>query len=388
MNHVKEENILIGTAGLFAVIIFALCWFTAALSDPTWVFGTNYLSDLGVSDYEHAHELFNGGCLAAGILFALLGVGLIAVKRDSLELAAGVIAIISGISISLIGIVTSNDGNMHAYIAYTAFGTGFMCLMLLTRRDWIDGLTLLSWIMVSGFVAVILSALFLRSLPGIETVATSVLLALFFLQGMKFLYRGLVEERSPEKERISDKHKMSFGFAAVLASVLFLILMAFAILSDESWVFGIDPVYLLGSSAVIDTQHFISVGCITGGLFMIMYGIGAGFIQSTRIRSVGGTFAVLAGITFSLIGVSFLAAYSAPACAEYFAVAFGAATMICVIASDWMSDRMITAAFYLIVFMSLATSVFLVGYDYMSAICIVAFFTFLGIEGARLIASE
>ena len=140
MKFVKDMNILIGMAGLLAAIVFALCWYTAALSDPAWVFGTNYLSDLGVSDYENAKMFFNGGCLITGLLFVLVGVGLITSRKDDkISLAGGAIAVVSGICVSLIGIVTSDAGNSHAYIAYEAFGLGFVCLILLAVRDFIDG---------------------------------------------------------------------------------------------------------------------------------------------------------------------------------------------------------------------------------------------------------
>ena len=387
MKFAKDLNILIGTAGLLAAIVFALCWYTAALSDPAWVFGTNYLSDLGVSDYENAHRFFNIGCLVTGILFVLFGAGLIASKRDRVSLTAGALAVVSGVCVSLIGIVTSDAGDPHAYIAYAAFGIGFVCLIFLAVGDLLDGLCILATITFLGFAATALSFLVL-DLPGVETMAAVMLLALFLLQGAKFLYHGTAEKRARDAPGICDRHKLAFGFAAVLASVTFLIFLTFAALSDTSWVFGTDPVYMLGGSSVSEARLFISIACIFGGLFTAMYGIGSGLMRNPFPRPAAGAFAMLAGITFGLAGISFLASCTVSAYVEYFAMAFGAIAVLLVIISEMMERRMVAASFFLVVLISLASSAFISGYGYVSAFGVVALFTVLFAQGMRLIISK
>jgi len=387
MKFVKDLNILIGMAGLLAAIVFALCWYTAAVSDPAWVFGTNYLSDLGVSDYKNAHMFFNAGCLITGVLFVLVGVGLIASKKDNINLAAGAIAVISGICVSLIGVVTSDAGDPHAYIAYAAFGLGFACLIMLAIKDFIDGLKIMAAITFVVFAATALSFTVL-DLPGVETTAAVVLLALFLLQGAKFLYHGTVEKREPNALGICDRHKLAFGFTAILASVTFLLFLMFAALSDPAWVFGTDPVYMLGASSVREAQLFISIGCMVGGLFTAIYGIGAGLMHNTCPRPTGGAFAALAGITFCLAGISFLAYYGVSAYVEYIAMTFGAVAVLLVIASEMMDRRMRAAAIYLVILISLVTSAFVSGYGYVSAFGVVTLFIVLFAQGVRLVASE
>jgi len=364
-----------------------LCWYTAAVSDPTWVFGANYLSDLGVSHYDNAHMFFNAGCLITGVLFVLVGAGLIFSRRDNISIAAGAIAVISGICVSLIGIVTSDSGDIHAYIAYAAFGLGFVCLIVLAVRDWIDGLRILAAMTFIGFAATVFSAAVL-DLPGVETMAALMLLALFMLQGAKFLYHGTVEKREPNAPGICDRHKLAFGSAAILASVTFLIFLLFSALSDPSWVFGVDPIYMLGASLVRDAQLFIAIGCIVGGLFTAIYGIGAGLMRSPCPRPTGGAFAALAGITFCLAGISFLAYCGVSAYVEYLAMAFGAIAILFVIISEMQEKRMLFAALYLVVLISLAISAVISGYGYVSAFGVLALIVVLFAQGVRLVTSE
>ena len=400
MELVKERNILIGTAVSAGVIVFAVCWFIAAMSDPCWVFGTNYLSDLGVSGYKWAHSFFNGGCLVAGVLFALCGGLIISSRKKKLDIFAGIFAVISGISISLIGIVTEDAGDPHVYIALTAFGFGFLSLALLSIIDHRDGLKILSWFTPIGIIIVILTYLFVDlSLldglvldnassmisPEVETVAVIVLLLLFMLQGMKFIYHGAEQRKVPG---IADRHKMAFGFVALAGAVIFLAFWLFAMLSDASWEFGTDPAYLLGSSAVHEAQSFFVIACIGGGLLTIVYGIGAGMMRNGSLRSVSGAFAVLAGIVLTAIGIGAIAANETFMCAEVFALLFAAIAAILIMASDWTQKRMLTASFYLLKMVVCVAALLLVGYDGASSVFILAMFLVLAIEGFRLTVSE
>jgi hypothetical protein len=384
MKFVKDLNILIGIAGLLAAIVFAVCWYTAAVSDTTWMFGTNYLSDLGVSDYRNAELFFNAGCLITGVLFVLFGAGLLISKKDELTTAAGVVAVISGICVSLIGIVTEDAGAAHSYIAYAAFGLGFVCLIILALKDCKDGLKILSAITFAGFAVTALSPLFLE-FPGTETVAALALLVLFLLQGAKFLYHGTVEKREADATGICDRHRLAFGFTAILASVTFLMFFAFSALSDTSWVFGTDPVYMLGASSVRDAQLFISIGCLVGGLLTAIYGIGAGLMTNRCPRPTAGAFAALAGITFCLAGISFLAYCGVSGYVEYLAMTFGAVAVLLVIASDMMEKRVVAASLYLVILISLAMSALISGYGYVSAFGVVTLFIVLLAQGIRLI---
>lgn len=389
MELVKERNVLVGMLALSAVVIFITCWFAAMVSDPDWVFGANYLSDLGVSKYTWAHKFFNGGCLIAGVMLALCGTALMISKKGKILTCAGLFALISGISMALIGIVTEDAGDPHIWIAMCAFGFGFLGLMLFAIRDWDDGLKILAMLTPVGIMAVVISCLMFnlhvdRITPEVETVAIIVLLALFLLQGMKFVYHGAADLGRP---CIAGRHKLAFGFAALLASVAFLALWMFAALSDPSWTFGEDHVYMLGMSAVSETHMFFGLACLFGGLFAIIYGIGAGLMREGTLRSVGCFFIVIASIVVTGIGMTLSAEKEVYLCAEQWAIAFGMIALMLIVASDWIRKRMIPAAFYMVVLVCGSVSL-LIGYDGGAAFSILALFAVLGIEGIRLLVSK
>ncbi|MDR0198172.1 MAG: DUF998 domain-containing protein [Methanomassiliicoccaceae archaeon] len=382
MELVKGRNILIGILALATVIVFSLCWFAAAVSDADWVFGANYLSDLGVSDYTWAHKFFNGGCLVAGVLLALCGTAIIVFRKNRYEIF-GVFAIVAGIAMSLIGVVTEDAGDPHYYIALVAFGFGFFCLILLAIRDWCEGLRILTLLTAIGTIAVIVSFFIFKTddafSPGVETVMIIVLLSLFLLQGMKFIYHGVADIERPG---IPGRHRVGFGFAALVGSVSFLALWMFATAADPSWTFGEDPAYMLGK-----TQSFFALACIAGGSFAIVYGVGAGLMRIDSLRSFGSFFVVIAGVLVAAIGMTFLAEKEVPACAEQFAIAFGMIALAFITASDWTKKRVMPAAFYLIVLTCGVISL-LIAYDAASSLCAVALFAILGVEGTRLLLSK
>jgi hypothetical membrane protein len=388
MELVKERNSLIGVLALLGVIIFAFCWFAAAVSDPDWVFGANYLSDLGVSDYAPAYKFFNGGCLLAGIMLAVCGTVLVVSRKKKLDVLTGIFTIVAGTAMSLIGIVTEDAGAPHYYIALVAFGIGFLSLIFLAVRDWTNGLKILALLTPVGVIAALVS-FFVYNLnishltPELETVAIIVLLLLFLMQGMKFIHHGAVEKGVPGA---AGRHRLLFGFSALIASVAFLLLWLFAALADPLWTFGSDPVYMLGASAVEETKTMIALACIVGGSFATVYGIGAG-LMSNGVRSYGSSFIVIGGALVAAVGVTFLAAKDVPACAEQFALAFGMIALTFIVASDWAKKRVMPAAAYIIVLVGGIASL-LIGYDAASAFCVLALFAVLGIEGVRLMLGE
>jgi hypothetical membrane protein len=383
MEFVKQRNILIGVLALLTVAVFSFCWFAASVSDPTWVFGANYLSDLGVSDYTWGHKFFNGGCLVAGVLLAVCGTALIVTKERMLDLIAGLFVLVAGIAMSLIGIVTEDAGDPHIIIALIAFGFGFLGLIIFAFKDWCDGLRILAPLTFIGIIAVIVSYLLFNLdsdvlTPEVETVAMITLLSLFLLQGMKFVYHGNAGNGC------IGKHKLAFGFAALLGSVGFLMFWLFAVAADPSWTFASDGVYRLGLSAVGETQNLFALACIIGGFFTAVFGVGFGMMKDGCLRSVSGFFILLAGLIVLGIGMTVLAQKNVYASAEQFAVAFGMITLALLIAADWTKKRIVPAAFYMIV-LACGIVTIMIGYDAMSVFCILALFIVLGIEGVRML---
>ncbi|MDR0778423.1 MAG: DUF998 domain-containing protein [Methanomassiliicoccaceae archaeon] len=398
MELVNERNILIGLAASLAVLAFGLSWYIAALSDPEWIFGANYLSDLGVSNAEMSRIFFNGGCIVAGILLTIAGTAMITCKKGKLHKGAGICAVISGIAMALVGIVTEDAGDPHIYVAVIAFGMGFLALILLAIRDRKNGLKALSSLTLLGIFLVALSYLwliyfetdvyFLSDAPGVETVMALVLFVLFLLQGMKFLYHGGMETEVHGKG-MCDRHKTAIGFVAVSASVAFIIFWGFAMLSDPGWLFGTDPVYELGFSKAGEAEMFFVMACVVGGLFTLLYGIGAGMMHNGQARSVGGFFHVLMGATLYLLGLTYLLN---PGLIgehiEHCLVAMGALAILCIVISDWLNKHMATAAFYLFILSVSVLAMLYYDYESASAISIAVFFTIIGIEGTKLILSK
>ncbi|MDR0778657.1 MAG: DUF998 domain-containing protein [Methanomassiliicoccaceae archaeon] len=397
MELVKERNILIGLTASLAVVAFGLSWYIAALSDPAWTFGANYLSDLGVSDNEMSRLFFNGGCILAGILLAVTGTAVLTSMKGRLYKAAGLCTMIAGIAMAFVGVFTEDAGSLHFYIACVAFGMGFLALIFVAVKDRMNGLRALSALTVLGVFLVLVSYLwlvqfednstFLLGAPGVETVMALVLFALFLLQGMKFLYHGGLETEVKGKG-MCDRHMVAFGFIALFAAVSFLLFMGFAILSDLGWVFGTDPVYMLGLSDVSDTQMFFVIACVVGGLFTLLYGIGAGMMHNGQARSVSGFFIVLMGVSLYLLGLAFLLAPGLiNEYVEYCIVTMGVLAILCIAISDWMFKRMTTAAYYFLVALFSALLMLFIGYEMASAVAIALFFTIVGIEGVKLMRS-
>jgi hypothetical membrane protein len=392
MKLAKERNIPIGLAGITAALVFLFTWFTAAMYDPEWVFGTDYLSDLGVSGYSVAANLFNIGCLSSGILFTIFGIGILVGPRKGVaDIDAGLFAIGGGILISLVGIVTEGM-QWHSLIAMGGIGLGLASLVCLAVRDWMDHLKAMSLITLFGVILVPLSyAVFVLSemeimtlagVPALETVAVIVMVLLFLLQGMKFLYNGACEINKDGK-RIAEKHVVTFSFNAILASTGFLVFWLFAMLSDPSWTFGEDALYLLGYSEVHEAHLYFVVACLTG-LLLVAYGIGASMKRRGIARSVSGVFIILMGTMLVAEGIALFANANVTVLVEYPAIVFGAMALFCITVSDWQKKSMITGSFYLIIVMCSMAAIILYGYEMASALAILIFFVVLEIEGVRL----
>ncbi|MDR2866279.1 MAG: DUF998 domain-containing protein [Methanomassiliicoccaceae archaeon] len=399
----KERNILIGLVGLLAVFVFLLSWYTAAMSDPAWIFGTNYLSDLGVSANETACLFFNGGCIIGGALLALFGVLIIISNKELAGQLAGPLALLAGVSMALVGVFPEDAGDIHVILALMAFGIGFLCLIAISVKDWKNGLRTLALITpVAAILAITFCLLVIGTdsgpytfeplfggtsfvgTPGVETVVAVLLFSLLALQGMKFMYRGGTARTSPDGSGVSDRHKLAFGFAALLAMASFLVFWLFASLADPSWIFGTDQVYLLGLSSVAEAQMCFSIACIAGGFFTLVYGIGSSMMRSRPYRGHAGFFITLAGGSLMLMGIALIQTGGMWEHAEYVLLILGSLGLACVIASDWSSKRMVTAALYLVLLIVVAAGILAYGSS-LSSFCVLALFSALGIEGVRLL---
>ena len=108
-----------GTVGLVAAFIFSIVWIVAACADPSWTLGEDFVSKLGVSGVSLAADLFNYGCIIAGILLFVYGIGKAYAYKGS-ECASGMLFAVSGLLLVLIGLVHSGN-TYHSIIAVLLF---------------------------------------------------------------------------------------------------------------------------------------------------------------------------------------------------------------------------------------------------------------------------
>ena len=88
--------------------------------DSGYVFGKNYLSDLGVSQGAWA---FNSGVVTAGLMmmvFSWRGIGPVLGRALLARLGAALLAL-SGLLLVSIGIFTENSGEVHTVVSYAFF---------------------------------------------------------------------------------------------------------------------------------------------------------------------------------------------------------------------------------------------------------------------------
>lgn len=124
--------------GVLAAAAFLALYAIAMFLDSRYVFGKNYLSDLGVSEGAWA---FNSGLIIAGLLyiaFALQGFGP-ALGRGALGRLATGMLVLSGAFLICIGIFTEDFGEVHTAFSYAFFletlvAVGVVDLTLLRTR--------------------------------------------------------------------------------------------------------------------------------------------------------------------------------------------------------------------------------------------------------------
>lgn len=108
--------------GFVAIASFVILYSIAMSLDHGYIFGKNYLSDLGISDGAWA---FNAGIIIAGILFVPFGVlGLRPALGDGLlSMICAVLISIAGAVLVCVGIFTEDVGDLHKAVSYGFFLT-------------------------------------------------------------------------------------------------------------------------------------------------------------------------------------------------------------------------------------------------------------------------
>lgn len=139
MNATKRNPAPFAVIGIVTAFLFALVILVAAENDPSWVLGESMISDLGVSDVELTADLFKYGCMLAGILTFVFGVGK-AYTENGCSRASGIIIAIAGIFLLLLGYYNSDfgNGNMHETFAWLFFIFLAVAAILSAFGDWAE----------------------------------------------------------------------------------------------------------------------------------------------------------------------------------------------------------------------------------------------------------
>ncbi|AIZ57187.1 hypothetical protein Mpt1_c13250 [Candidatus Methanoplasma termitum] len=131
----KDRSIAFAWFGFIGVAAFIIAWICADSIDTAWQFGVNNLSDLGVSDTD-AKLYFNYGCIIAGILLAIMGVGRVAYAKNAGHIAGGVLIVFGSVAFALVGWFTADDGDLHKFIATCAALFIFLAMIAVAAGNW------------------------------------------------------------------------------------------------------------------------------------------------------------------------------------------------------------------------------------------------------------
>ena len=111
---------------------FLVLYMIAMSLDSTYVFGKNYLSDLGVSEGAWA---FNAALILTGLLlipFSVLGLGP-ALGDKVWAIISKVLLVIAALFLVSIGIFTEDAGDIHGVVSYGFFLTMLVSYVFVTK---------------------------------------------------------------------------------------------------------------------------------------------------------------------------------------------------------------------------------------------------------------
>ena len=185
MKEVKHSAAGFGAIGLAAALLFSVVWVVAASADPSWTFGTDTLSELGVSNVDMAKDAFNYGCMITGILMFVYGCGK-AYRFNGAECASGTLAALAGICLSMVGVFTL-DHKLHILFAVLFFVLIAFAIVAAGYADGKSGRTL-----NAAVCACVLTAAFMSiaavSIPMGEAIGVAGCIAWIIADSLKLIF--------------------------------------------------------------------------------------------------------------------------------------------------------------------------------------------------------
>ena len=187
----NKTHRLIGVSGVLAVIVFFTTWFMAAAEDPSWIFGENMLSTLGVSVSGDAAIIFNVGCIVSGLLIMVSGMGVAILTKKEYS-AAGVAIAFGGLFLTLVGLFPEDLETMHNIVAGSLFLLLIVGVILMTIGDWKEDRAFFGGLAIL-FLTTILGAILTQPIEMVETIAAILLLIWFGLNAVKITVRQSIQ---------------------------------------------------------------------------------------------------------------------------------------------------------------------------------------------------
>ena len=174
---------IFGYVATVVPLLFTLLWILSASIDGSWKFGVNSLSDMGISDNAVSAFLFNFGCMITGIMGMFVGFGLFEYGRRTLKVG-GIIYIIGMLFLSLVGVFTLDNFNMHFIVATTFSVAGGIGIVVSSISDW-----KVSWYLYADVFLIATAVIFTLTTPFEmwEPVATIASMTWVFITGIKML---------------------------------------------------------------------------------------------------------------------------------------------------------------------------------------------------------
>lgn len=172
--------------GYLAVVVpllFIVLWILSATIDGSWQFGVNSLSDMGISDNAVSAFLFNFGCMITGILGMIFGAGMIAYGKRTLKVG-GVMYIIGMVFLSLVGVFTLDNYDMHRFVATTFSAVSGLAIVVCSVSDWKVSWYLYVDVVLIGFSIIVFMTTHFEMWEPLITIASMIWV---FIQGIKML---------------------------------------------------------------------------------------------------------------------------------------------------------------------------------------------------------
>ena len=118
----------IGQAGICIILLSALIAAASYVGkqNETYSFLNHFISELGEIGVSPLAHIFNGGLILGGLLTSFFMLGLATHISGNWGLGLGVIGLVTGISVTLVGIFPMNQLAIHILVANTFFYAGLL----------------------------------------------------------------------------------------------------------------------------------------------------------------------------------------------------------------------------------------------------------------------